>query len=129
MPNEKVTYFTYNEGLEAKHLHLGNLVHDYRKPNSLDPYVETAYTEWVQLQRAVGSGGIPMTDAHPSIEEPAPAWALSTPLENYALTLGESSTEDLDAEDQTIDSADKSGAAKRYRVAAAAKTTKIEIKE
>jgi hypothetical protein len=70
-----------------------------------------------------------MTDAHPSIEEPAPAWAQSTPLENYALTLGESSTGDLDAEDQTIDSADKSGAVKRYRVAAAAKTTKTEIKE
>lgn len=45
MPNEKVTYVTYNEGVEAKHLHLGNLVHDYTKPNSLDPYVEKSYTE------------------------------------------------------------------------------------
>jgi len=45
MPKERVTYFTYNEGLEAKKLHLGNLVHDYRQPNSFDPYVETAYTE------------------------------------------------------------------------------------
>jgi hypothetical protein len=45
MTKERVTYFTYNEGLEAKHLHLGNLVHDYKHPNTLDPFVETTYTE------------------------------------------------------------------------------------
>jgi hypothetical protein len=45
MSKEKVTYVTYNEGLEAKHLRLGNLVHDYRNPNSLDPHVEKAYNE------------------------------------------------------------------------------------
>jgi hypothetical protein len=45
MPADKVTYVTYNEGLEAKHLHLGNLVHDYHNPNALDPHVEKAYTE------------------------------------------------------------------------------------
>ena len=45
MSNNKVSYITYNEGLEAKHLHLGNLVHDFNDPKSFDPYVETAYTE------------------------------------------------------------------------------------
>jgi hypothetical protein len=46
----KVTYVTYNEGLEAKRLHLGNLVHDFKRPNFFEPYVEKAYTEWVYLQ-------------------------------------------------------------------------------
>jgi hypothetical protein len=45
MSKSKVTYVTYNSGQEAKHLHLGNLVHDFKNPNSLDPYVEKAYTE------------------------------------------------------------------------------------
>ena len=39
------TYFTYNEGVEAKHLHLGNLVHDYKHPNEYEPYIDKAYTE------------------------------------------------------------------------------------
>lgn len=41
----KATYITYNEGQEAKHLHLGNLVHDFKNPNEYEPYVEKAYTE------------------------------------------------------------------------------------
>ena len=45
MSKESATYITYNEGLQVKHLHLGNLVHDFKVPNSLDPYEETAYTE------------------------------------------------------------------------------------
>jgi hypothetical protein len=56
----------------------------------------------------------------PSIAEPAPAWATSDHLENYALTLGKISPEDYDAEHDSAD---------RYAVAAAAKTTKLEIKE
>jgi hypothetical protein len=40
-------YYTYNSGVEAKHLHLGNLVHDYKNPNDLEPYIEKAYTEFV----------------------------------------------------------------------------------
>jgi len=44
MPNS-LTYVTYNEGVDAKHLHLGNLVHDYLNPRELDPYVEKSYTE------------------------------------------------------------------------------------
>jgi hypothetical protein len=46
----KITYVTYNEGLEAKRLHLGNLVHDFKGPKNFEPYVEKAYTEWVYLQ-------------------------------------------------------------------------------
>jgi hypothetical protein len=45
MSKEKVTYITYNEGVDAKHLHLGNLVHDYNHPIYLEPYVEKAYAE------------------------------------------------------------------------------------
>jgi hypothetical protein len=45
MPKETSTYYTYNEGVEAKHLHLGNLVHDYKNPNEYEPYVEKSYTE------------------------------------------------------------------------------------
>jgi hypothetical protein len=46
----KVTYVTYNEGIDSKRLHLGNLVHDFKDPKNLDPYVEKTYTEWVYLQ-------------------------------------------------------------------------------
>jgi hypothetical protein len=59
-----------------------------------------------------------MADAHHSVAEPAPAWARVTQLDNYALTLGKSSTEQTDADGNP-----------RYEVAAAAKTIKIEIKE
>jgi hypothetical protein len=45
MPQEKPTYFTYNSGIEAKHLHLGNLVHDFKLPDLYEPHVEKAYTE------------------------------------------------------------------------------------
>lgn len=41
----QVTYVTYNKGLDAKHLHLGNLVHDFKDPINLEPYIEKAYTE------------------------------------------------------------------------------------
>jgi hypothetical protein len=57
-----------------------------------------------------------------SPSEPAPTWAESTPLQNYALTLGYDTTEGED------DSADESEG-QRYRVVAAAKSTKLEIKE
>ncbi|RDW68171.1 hypothetical protein BP6252_09567 [Coleophoma cylindrospora] len=66
----KVTYVTYNEGLVAKHLHLGNLVHDFKHPKNLEPYIEKSYTD---------------------IAEPSPAWARSRELENFALTLEEGS--------------------------------------
>jgi len=92
----QVTYVTYNEGLDAKHLHLGNLVHDFKDPKNLEPYVEKAYTD---------------------ITEPAPEWARSRTLENFALTLGEGPEDEESKEDD----------GKRYRVAAAAKTIQLEI--
>ena len=45
MSKDRATYITYNQGLDAKHLHLGNLVHDFKNPKFFDPYVEAAYTE------------------------------------------------------------------------------------
>jgi len=45
MSAKRVTYITYNQGLDAKKLHLGNLVHNSRAPQSFEPYVEVAYTE------------------------------------------------------------------------------------
>jgi hypothetical protein len=41
----KVTHVTYNQGLPSKHLHLANLVHDFQKPDTLEPYIEKSYTE------------------------------------------------------------------------------------
>lgn len=56
-------------------------------------------------------------------EEP-PVWATSTALQNYALTLG------LDTAEGDEDSADESQPeGQRYRVVAAAKSSKLEIKE
>lgn len=46
MGKQAVTYIPYSEGQEAKHLHLGNLVHDFQNPNYHDPHVEKAYTEY-----------------------------------------------------------------------------------
>lgn len=68
-----------------------------------------------------------MTDAHPSVTEPPPEWAQSGSLENFALTLGKADApdHDHDVEDQ---SADEPGS-QRWRVVAAAKTTRVEIKE
>jgi hypothetical protein len=63
-----------------------------------------------------------LTEYKISISEPAPAWAESTPLQNYALTLGQDKTEGDE------DSADESEG-QRYRVVAAAKSTKLELKE
>lgn len=40
-------YVTYNSGLDSKHLHLGNLVHDFKNPANLDPYEEKSYTEYL----------------------------------------------------------------------------------
>jgi hypothetical protein len=57
-----------------------------------------------------------------SIAESPPTWARSTALENFALTLGKGPIEDDD------DSAEEAEG-QIYRVAAAAKTTKLEIKE
>ncbi|KAG9232813.1 hypothetical protein BJ875DRAFT_465813 [Amylocarpus encephaloides] len=91
MAPKKSTYVTYNEGIDSRHLHLGNLVHDYQHPRALEPYIEKAYTD---------------------ITEPAPSWATSAQIENCALTLGK------DSENE-----------ERYRVVAAEKTTKLDIKE
>lgn len=56
--------------------------------------------------------------------EPIPAWGLSIPLENYALVLGNSQV----ATERTSDAA-KEEDGQRYQVVAAAKATKIELKE
>jgi len=64
------SYVTYNEGIEAKHLHLGNLVHDYLNPIDLDPYVEKSYTD---------------------LAEVPPFWADKSTLNDYSLTLGKAS--------------------------------------
>ncbi|PMD29393.1 hypothetical protein L207DRAFT_538810 [Hyaloscypha variabilis F] len=93
-----VTHVTYNQGLPSKHLHLGNLVHDFQNPDILEPYIEKAYTD---------------------IAEPPPAWAESRALENFALTLGE--------DDEADDSEEEEGP--RYRVVAAAKSVKLDIKD
>jgi hypothetical protein len=45
MSKGKVTYITYNAGIDGKHLHLGNLVHDFKNPSFYEPHVEKAYTE------------------------------------------------------------------------------------
>jgi hypothetical protein len=63
-----------------------------------------------------------------SIEEPPPSWAQLTPLKNYALTLGKSPI-DSDNEDEAVSFIDESKGAQKYRVVAAARTTKVEIKE
>ncbi|CAG8971582.1 hypothetical protein HYALB_00009231 [Hymenoscyphus albidus] len=103
MSKQKATYYTYNSGVECKHLHLGNLVHDFKLPTSLEPYEEKAYTD---------------------IAEPAPFWAQLTPLTNYALTLGKSLDTDLD---DASDSGHEAG--DQYRVVASEKSTQLEIKE
>ncbi|EKD14930.1 hypothetical protein MBM_06691 [Drepanopeziza brunnea f. sp. 'multigermtubi' MB_m1] len=103
MSEDKVTYVTYNAGIDGKHLHLGNLVHDYQNPSFYEPYVEKAYTD---------------------IKDSPPAWAERTSLGNYALTLGKGS-EQGHAAPQSASHA----AAQRYRVAASEKTTRIEIKD
>lgn len=43
----QVTYVTYTRGVDAKHLHLGNLVHDFKDPLNFEPYVEKLYIKWV----------------------------------------------------------------------------------
>lgn len=60
-----------------------------------------------------------------SISEPAPEWARSLQLENFALTLG-IDTRGPDPEDEDNE---EGGTALRWRIAAAAKTTKLEIEE
>jgi len=100
MSKQKLTYVTYNQGLDVKHLHLGNLVHDYKKPLAFEPYVDKSYTD---------------------IAESPPEWARSMALENFALTLGKGSAEEEN------DSADEKEG--RYRVVAAAKTTRLEIND
>jgi hypothetical protein len=47
MSKQKVTYITYNEGIDAKNLHLGNLVHSIKDPRSYEPYVDKTYSEFV----------------------------------------------------------------------------------
>ncbi|KAG4438582.1 hypothetical protein IFR05_005957 [Cadophora sp. M221] len=107
MSKGKVTYITYNAGIDGKHLHLGNLVHDFKNPSFYEPHVEKAYTD---------------------IQDSPPDWAKLTQLGNYALTLGAGSEQGHDASNPSTGSADESEGA-RYRVAAAEKTTKVEIKD
>ncbi|TVY60773.1 hypothetical protein LSUE1_G007827 [Lachnellula suecica] len=73
MAPRQSTYITYNEGIDSRHVHLGNLVHDYNHPNSVEPYVEKAYAD---------------------ITEQPPSWATSIQFENRALTLGQDSSND-----------------------------------
>lgn len=63
-----------------------------------------------------------------SIQDSPPDWAELTQLGNYALTLGAGSEQGHDASNPSTGSADESEGP-RYRVAAAEKTTKLEIKE
>ncbi|KAL2070211.1 hypothetical protein VTL71DRAFT_13237 [Oculimacula yallundae] len=107
MSTGKATYITYNAGIDAKHLHLGNLVHDFKNPSFYEPYVEKAYTD---------------------IQDSPPDWAELTQLGNYALTLGAGSEQGHEANNSSSGSQDESEG-KRYRVAAAEKTTKVEIKD
>lgn len=69
------------------------------------------------------------TDARFSIAESSPSWAKSTLLENYALTLGTNLTKTADTGKNTPDSVEGTKGEQRHQVAAAAKTTKLEIKE
>jgi len=47
MGKDSVTYVTYSQGVDAKHISLGNLAHDPKNPKFYDPYVEKAYAEYV----------------------------------------------------------------------------------
>ncbi|KAG4420106.1 hypothetical protein IFR04_006765 [Cadophora malorum] len=107
MSKGNVTYITYNAGIDGKHLHLGNLVHDFKNPSFYEPHVEKAYTD---------------------IQDSPPDWAEVTQLGNYALTLGAGSEQGHDASNPSTGSADDSEGP-RYRVAAAEKATKVEIKD
>ena len=63
-----------------------------------------------------------------SISELPPSWARSRTLDDFALTLGQTSVQNN--EDEEADSDDEEpGTSRRYQVVAAAKTTNIEIKE
>ena len=110
MGQQTVTYVTYSQGVDAKHISLGNLTHDPKNPKFYEPYVEQSYSEYV----ATLPFGLEceVLIRHNSISDEAPDWATSTPLENYALTVGQDS-----------DSPEK------FQVVAAAKATKLEIKE
>lgn len=63
-----------------------------------------------------------------STQDSPPDWTELTQLGNYALTLGAGSEQGHNASNPSTGSVDESGG-KRYRVAAAEKTTKVEIKE
>ena len=73
-----------------------------------------------------GRQSIDLTSA--SIQDSPPNWAEVTQLGNYALTLGAGSEQGHDASNPSTGSADDSEGP-RYRVAAAEKATKVEIKE
>lgn len=47
MAQKKATYFTYDEGISCKNLHLGNLVHDFKNPSELEPFVCQGFVEYV----------------------------------------------------------------------------------
>ena len=59
-----------------------------------------------------------------SVSEPPPDWVQSGSIENYALTLGKASGQARDMEDD-----EDVGGVQEYRVVAAAKTTRVEMKE
>jgi len=65
---------------------------------------------------------------HTSISELPPPWARSRTLNDFALTLGQTSAEQNENGEEDSDD-EESGTAHRYQVVAAAKTTNIEIKE
>ncbi|KAK6586890.1 hypothetical protein PZA11_000180 [Diplocarpon coronariae] len=100
MSANKITYITYNAGVDWKNLHLGNLVHDFQNPSFYDPHIEKAYTD---------IGDFP------------PDWASLTSIDNYALTLGRGAEQGHNATQLA------EATVQRYRVAAAEKTTKLEI--
>lgn len=66
----------------------------------------------------------PVIDAFDSVSEQPPDWAQSGSLENYALTLGKAPKQAHDFEE-----GEDEGGVQGYRVVAAAKTTRVEIKE
>merc|ERR1711939_308841 len=76
MSKGNVTYITYNAGIDGKHLHLGNLVHDFKNPSFYEPHVEKAYTD---------------------IQDSPPDWAEVTQLGNSRQRRQVRTTRHLDA--------------------------------
>jgi len=49
MGKDSVTYVTYSQGVDAKHISLGNLAHDPKNPKFYDPHVEKSYAEYASM--------------------------------------------------------------------------------